>query len=102
MSEGLADIFQVMYNLLDAIRDMPEEVVLSALVAVKDDFEAYHWSHCTLQRVARSQSYTLYFHHCRRVIIARLSSGPAQRATNSGKIRKKSLPVGLSPLIRTE
>ena len=59
MSEGLADIFQVMYNLLDAIRDMPEEVVLSALVAVKDDFEAY-WSRvlCNVLRALNHIRYT--------------------------------------------
>ena len=59
VSEGLADIFQVMYNLLDAIRDMPEEVVLSALVAVKDDFEAY-WSRvlCNVLRALNHIRYT--------------------------------------------
>ncbi len=59
VSEGLADIFQVMYNLLDAIRDMPEEVVLSALVAVKDDFESY-WSRvlCNVLRALNHIRYT--------------------------------------------
>ncbi len=55
VSEGLADIFQVMYNLLD----MPEEVVLSALVAVKDDFESY-WSRvlCNVLRALNHIRYT--------------------------------------------
>lgn len=58
VSEGLADIFQVLYNLLDAIRDMPEEVVLSSVVAVKDDFESY-WSR-VLCNVLRALNHIRY------------------------------------------
>ena len=58
VSEGLADLFQVLYNMLDAIRDMPEEVVLSALVAVKEDFESY-WSR-VLCNVLRALNHIRY------------------------------------------
>lgn len=51
VSEGLADIYQVLYNFLDSVRDMPEEVVASMLNAVKDDFRSY-WSQ-TLCNVLR-------------------------------------------------
>ncbi len=43
VSEGLADLFQVFYNYLDTVREATDDVVASALVAVKEDFEAY-WS----------------------------------------------------------
>ncbi|MCM1022240.1 MAG: DUF5063 domain-containing protein [Muribaculum sp.] len=43
VSEGLADIYQVLFNFLDAVRDMPDTVVAAMLIAVKDDFESY-WS----------------------------------------------------------
>lgn len=59
VSESLADIFQVLYNMLDAIRDMPEDVVLSVLVAVKEDFEAY-WSRplCNVMRALNHIRYS--------------------------------------------
>lgn len=59
VSESLADIFQVLYNMLDAIRDMPEDVVLSSLVAVKEDFEAY-WSRplCNVMRALNHIRYS--------------------------------------------
>lgn len=43
ISEGLCDIFQSLYNFLDTVRDAPVEVIESALVAEKEDFESY-WS----------------------------------------------------------
>ena len=45
ISEGLADIFQVLYNFTGMIRggDITDEVLAMALVAVRDDFHAY-WS----------------------------------------------------------
>lgn len=43
LSEGLADLFQVFYNFLDAVRDMPQEITASMLVAVREDFCSY-WS----------------------------------------------------------
>lgn len=51
VSEGLTDIFQVFYNFLESVRDVPEELVEQALVAIKEDFESY-WSRilCNLLR----------------------------------------------------
>ncbi|MBQ9073837.1 MAG: DUF5063 domain-containing protein [Muribaculaceae bacterium] len=43
ISEGLSDIFQVLYNFLDMVKDAPTALVELALVAVKDEFESY-WS----------------------------------------------------------
>ena len=51
VSEGLADIFQVLYNFLEAIKDVPNELIDQALIAVKDDFQFY-WSRilCNVMR----------------------------------------------------
>lgn len=51
VSEGLADIFQVLYNSLEAIKDVPNELIDQALIAVKDDFQSY-WSRilCNVMR----------------------------------------------------
>lgn len=51
VSEGLADIFQVLYNFLEAIKDAPNELIDQALIAVKDDFQSY-WSRilCNVMR----------------------------------------------------
>lgn len=59
VSEGLADIFQVLYNLLNAVRDMPEEATAMALVAVKEDFEAY-WGRvlCNVMRALNHIRYS--------------------------------------------
>lgn len=43
VSEGLTDLFQVFYNFLHTAADAPDELVMQALAAVKDDFAAY-WS----------------------------------------------------------
>lgn len=43
IAEGLADIFQPLYNFLETVRDATDETISLALVAVKDDFKAY-WS----------------------------------------------------------
>ena len=51
VSESLADIYQVLYNFLDSVRDMSDEVVALMLNAVKDDFRSY-WSQ-TLCNVLR-------------------------------------------------
>lgn len=52
IAEGLADIFQVLYNFLATVRDATDETVTLALVSVKDDFKAY-WS-STLCNVLRA------------------------------------------------
>ena len=51
LSEGLSDIFQVLYNFIATVKDAPSETVNAALVAIKDDFGAY-WSQrlCNLMR----------------------------------------------------
>lgn len=51
VAEGIADIFQVLYNFIVMVKDAPEEAVNAALVAVKDDFDSY-WSQrvCNLMR----------------------------------------------------
>ncbi len=43
ISEGLADLFQVMYNFVETIRDSTDEVVAEALTGIKEDFRNY-WS----------------------------------------------------------
>lgn len=43
ISEGLADIFQVLYNFLSAIRDTTDDTAQEMLNAVREDFRAY-WS----------------------------------------------------------
>ena len=52
ISEGLADIFQVLYNYLATVRDTTDETVALALASVSDDFKAY-WSR-TLCNVLRA------------------------------------------------
>ena len=52
ISEELADIFQVMFNLTENVKDAPVEVVLLSLDAVKEDFISY-WSQ-TLCNVLRA------------------------------------------------
>ena len=58
VSEGLADIFQVLYNFLEAIKDVPNELIDQALIAVKDDFQSY-WSRilCNVMRALNHISY---------------------------------------------
>lgn len=51
ISESLSDIFQVLYNYLETVRDAPEEVVETAVSAVKEEFKSY-WS-TTLCNVLR-------------------------------------------------
>ena len=43
ISEGLADIFQVLYNFINTAREATDETLVTALMAVHDDFRAY-WS----------------------------------------------------------
>lgn len=55
ISEGLADLFQVFYNYLETVRDATDDVVASAIVAVKEDFDMY-WSQvlCNVMRPLNS------------------------------------------------
>lgn len=43
ISEGLSDLFQVLYNFINTIRDSTDTTVKLALVNVRDDFRSY-WS----------------------------------------------------------
>lgn len=52
ISEGLADIFQALYNFINTIRDATDETVQLALLGIRDDFRAY-WS-STLCNVLRA------------------------------------------------
>lgn len=60
VSEQLTDIFQSLYNFLEAVRSLPEELRASAFTAVKEDFEAY-WSRslCNVMRPLNQMRYTL-------------------------------------------
>lgn len=58
ISEGLADIFQVLYNFVEMVRDAPSEAIGSALASVKEDFDTY-WS-ATLCNVMRPLN---HLHH---------------------------------------
>lgn len=51
VAEGICDVFQVLYNFIVAVKDAPDEVINSSLVAVKEDFATY-WSQklCNLLR----------------------------------------------------
>lgn len=43
ISEDLTDLMQVFYNFIATVKDSPDEVILSALSSLRDDFESY-WS----------------------------------------------------------
>jgi len=58
ISEGLADIFQVLYNFLSTVRDTTDEVTGMALIAVRDDFRDY-WS-SKLCNVLRALNHIAY------------------------------------------
>ncbi len=59
ISESLADIFQVFYNFLETVKDVPEELVILGLIAVKEDFESY-WSRilCNVLRALDQRRYS--------------------------------------------
>lgn len=58
VSESLADIFQVLYNLTNAVKDAPLPVIEESLAAVKDDFGSY-WSRplCNVLRALNAIKY---------------------------------------------
>lgn len=60
ISEGLTDIFQVLYNFLNTIRDTTDEVTAMALIAVQDDFRGY-WSMklCNVLRAVNHLQYQI-------------------------------------------
>ncbi|MCC8113411.1 MAG: DUF5063 domain-containing protein [Bacteroidales bacterium] len=58
ISENLADIFQVLFNLTENVKDAPVEIVDQSLGAVKEDFEGY-WSQplCNVLRALNALRY---------------------------------------------
>lgn len=58
ISEGLADIFQPLYNFIEMVKYAPEPVVAVGLVALKEDFEGY-WSR-VLCNVLRAVNHVRY------------------------------------------
>ena len=59
ISEGLCDIFQVLFNFLEAVKDSTEEVIGSALTIVSGDFRHY-WSRplCNVLRALNHIKYS--------------------------------------------
>ena len=59
ISEGLCDIFQVLFNFLEAVKDSTEEVIGSALTIVSEDFRHY-WSRplCNVLRALNHIKYS--------------------------------------------
>lgn len=51
ISEKIADIFQVLFNFIENVKDAPEEIVMETIDSVKEDFQSY-WSQ-TLCNVLR-------------------------------------------------
>lgn len=58
IAEGLADIFQDLYNFIEMVKDAPDPIVKMALVAVKENFESY-WGR-TLCNVLRAVNHVRY------------------------------------------
>ncbi len=60
VAEGLADLFQVFFNMLEAIRDAPEDFVNEVLASVSEDFRTY-WSRilCNVMRPLNSIIYKI-------------------------------------------
>ncbi len=55
VSESLADIFQVLFNFIETVRDAATETIEDAVAAIKEDFELY-WSQtlCNVMRPLNS------------------------------------------------
>lgn len=51
ISEGIADLYQVLYNFIETIKDAPTDLIKEALGALREDFDNY-WSQvlCNLMR----------------------------------------------------
>ena len=60
IAESLADIFQVLYNFLETVRDAPEDLINDAVTVVAEDFRHY-WSR-TLCNVLRALNAVRYHH----------------------------------------
>lgn len=59
ISESLTDIFQVLYNFVEMIKDAPDYIVKLSVQAVKDDFGSY-WSQilCNVMRALNQVRYS--------------------------------------------
>ncbi len=60
IAESLADIFQVLYNFLETVRDAPEDLINDAVTIIAEDFRHY-WSR-TLCNVLRALNAVRYQH----------------------------------------
>lgn len=60
ISESLADLFQVLYNFVETIKNSPQTMIDVALVAIKDDFASY-WSQilCNVLRPLNQLSHNI-------------------------------------------
>jgi len=58
IAEGLADIFQVLYDFLETVRTAPNELINDAMYAVRDSFDQY-WAQ-TLTNVLRALNAVKY------------------------------------------
>ena len=60
ISESLADLFQVLYNFVETIKNSPQTMIDVALVAIKDDFASY-WSQilCNVLRPLNQLSHSI-------------------------------------------
>lgn len=58
ISEGVADLFQVMYNYLETVRNAPDDLVAEATIAMREDFAQY-WSRrlCDTMRAINALRY---------------------------------------------
>lgn len=61
ISEGLTDIFQVLYNFLSCVKDAPDHLAGMALLAVQEDFKNY-WSQilCNTLRAVNNLEYNSF------------------------------------------
>lgn len=58
IAEGLADLYQAMYNFLETVRDTTDDVAALSIIAMRDDFRNY-WS-STLCNVLRALNHLKY------------------------------------------
>lgn len=60
ISENLADLYQVFYNFVQVVKEAPDDLLESAIAAIKDDFKLY-WSQilCNALRALNSLYETL-------------------------------------------
>ena len=59
ISELLADIFQVLFNFIENVKNAPEEIIMESIDSVKEDFQSY-WSQilCNVVRPLNTIKYS--------------------------------------------